>query len=321
MARKTVLHTVKSYRTAMREFSRMPNLAVWYSRVDAPSIVARWGERVTAEDRKRFERTVAKGEGKNSLKAVEKLTRVEDGRPRFVSDPPTLVPLDELAASADASAVVSSSSEWLRERLSSYAASLQYDRRLLVESYELVDFARKVVGVGSVGTRCWIVLMRGRDDDDPLFLQIKEAQSSVLAGHLSAYGPRNEGARVVAGQRVMQAASDIFLGWQRAVGLDGQSRDFYVRQLHDWKGSVTIERMVPKGMRLYGQLCAWTLARAHARSGDRIAIAAYLGDDDHVAQAVADFAEAYADLNERDHAAFVDAVASGRLGVAREAMA
>ncbi len=168
--------------------------------------------------------------------------------------------------------------------------------------------ARKVVGVGSVGTRCWVVLLLGRDQDDPLFLQVKEAQPSVLAEHLSARTPRSNGARVVAGQRIMQASGDIFLGSQSAVGLDGQHRDFYVRQLQDWKGSALVEAMEPQTMRLYGQLCAWTLARAHARSGDRIAISAYLGDDDAFAQAVTTFAGAYADLNEQDHARFAAAV-------------
>ena len=174
--------------------------------------------------------------------------------------------------------------------------------------------ARKVVGVGSVGTRCWIVLMLGRDESDPLFLQVKEAEQSVLAAFVGASKYANQGQRVVAGQRLMQASSDIFLGWQRIeAGLDGQQRDFYVRQLRDWKFSVDIETMVPRGMRMYGELCGWTLARAHARSGDRIAIAAYLGGSDVFDQAITEFAAAYADQNERDHQALVDAVASGRI--------
>ena len=174
--------------------------------------------------------------------------------------------------------------------------------------------ARKVVGVGSVGTRCWIVLMLGRDDSDPLFLQVKEAEASVLSRFVGASTYTNMGQRVVAGQRLMQASSDIFLGWQRAeAGLDGQQRDFYVRQLRDWKYSIAIEALIPHGMRIYGELCGWTLARAHARSGDRIAIAAYLGGSDVFDQAITQFAAAYADQNERDHQALVDAVASGRL--------
>jgi uncharacterized protein (DUF2252 family) len=196
-----------------------------------------------------------------------------------------------------------------------YASSLAPGHRELARSYSFVDMARKVVGVGSVGTRCWVVLLRGRDDSDPLFLQVKEAQPSVLARHLGGAPQRNEGARVVAGQRIMQAAGDIFLGWQRATGLDGVTRDFYVRQLQDWKGSADVEAMTPKQMAVYGQLCGWTLARAHARSGDRVAIAAYLGDDDRFARAVAEFAAAYADLNERDAGAFGAAVEAGVLGV------
>ena len=180
--------------------------------------------------------------------------------------------------------------------------------------FRFADLARKVVGVGSVGTRCWIVLMLGRDESDPLFLQVKEAQASVLSRFVGASKYNNQGQRVVAGQRLMQATSDIFLGWQRIeAGLDGQQRDFYVRQLRDWKFSVPIEALVPGGMRIYGQLCGWTLARAHACSGDRIAIAAYLGNADVFDQAITRFAAAYADQNERDHQSLVDAVASGRI--------
>jgi uncharacterized protein (DUF2252 family) len=192
-----------------------------------------------------------------------------------------------------------------------YADSLSPGNRELARSYSFVDMARKVVGVGSVGTRCWVVLMRGRDDGDPLLLQVKEAQPSVVAVHLGLPKQRHEGLRVVAGQRVMQAASDVFLGWQRAMGLDGRIRDFYVRQLRDWKGSAVIEEMTPKLLRLYAEVCAWTLARAHARSGDRIAMAAYLGESDEFAQAIATFAEAYADINARDYAKFSAAVSGG----------
>ena len=195
-----------------------------------------------------------------------------------------------------------------------YQRTLETDRRYLLEQYEYADMARKVVGVGSVGTRCWIVLLHGRDDSDPLFLQVKEAEASVLSRFVGASKYTNMGQRVVAGQRLMQATSDIFLGWQRIeAGLDGKQRDFYVRQLRDWKYSIAIEALIPRGMRIYGELCGWTLARAHARSGDRIAIAAYLGGSDVFDQAITQFAAAYADQNERDHQALVDAVASGRL--------
>ena len=202
----------------------------------------------------------------------------------------------------------------IKDLLGKYRRTLETDRRYLLEQYEYADMARKVVGVGSVGTRCWIVLMLGRDESDPLFLQVKEAEASVLSRFVGASKYANMGQRVVAGQRLMQASSDIFLGWQRAeAGLDGKQRDFYVRQLRDWKYSIAIEALIPRGMRIYGQLCGWTLARAHARSGDRIAIAAYLGGSDVFDQAITQFAAAYADQNERDHQALVDAVASGRL--------
>jgi uncharacterized protein (DUF2252 family) len=198
--------------------------------------------------------------------------------------------------------------------IAGYRRTLETDRRYLLEQYGYADMARKVVGVGSVGTRCWIILMLGRDESDPLFLQVKEAEASVLSRFCGASKYANMGQRVVAGQRLMQASSDIFLGWQRAeAGLDGQQRDFYVRQLRDWKYSIAIEDLPPRGMRAYGELCGWTLARAHARSGDRIAIAAYLGGSDVFDQAITRFAAAYADQNERDHQSLLDAVASGRL--------
>ena len=202
----------------------------------------------------------------------------------------------------------------IQDLIARYRRTLETDRRYLLEQYRFADMVRKVVGVGSVGTRCWIVLMLGRDESDPLFLQVKEAEASVLSRFVGASKYANMGQRVVAGQRLMQASSDIFLGWQRAAaGLDGQQRDFYVRQLRDWKYSIAIEALVPRGMRLCGELCGWTLARAHARSGDRIAIAAYLGSSDAFDKTITQFAAAYADQNERDHQALVDAVASGRL--------
>jgi uncharacterized protein (DUF2252 family) len=198
--------------------------------------------------------------------------------------------------------------------MNKYRRTLETDRRHLIERYEFVHLARKVVGVGSVGTRCWIALMLGRDGSDPLFLQVKEAEESVLSRYLGASEFTNMGQRVVAGQRLMQASSDIFLGWHRVpAGLDGRQRDFYVRQLRDWKFSIDIDAMVPGGMRMYGALCGWTLARAHARSGDAIAIAAYLGGSDVFDQAIAQFAAAYADQNERDHDAVLEAVKSGRI--------
>ena len=237
-------------------------------------------------------------------------------RPRIIADPPLLVPIEDLLPAKEGRA---GSRRSCTDLIARYRRTLQTDRRFLLEQFEVCDMARKVVGVGSVGTRCWIMLMLGRDDSDPLFLQVKEAEASVLSRFAGASEYTNQGQRVVAGQRLMQATSDIFLGWQRTgAGLDGRPRDFYVRQLRDWKFSADIEIMVPRGLRLYGGLCGWTLARAHARSGDRIAIAAYLGGSDVFDQAIAQFAAAYADQNERDYKALVDAVASGRITAERD---
>jgi len=234
-----------------------------------------------------------------------------DGRPRIISDPPLIVSIEELAAAEPDPAGLEPQ---LRALMARYLRTLQHDRRHLLEQYRFADMARKAVGVGSVGTRCWIVLMVGRDDSDPLFMQMKEAQRSVLAPFAGASKFANEGQRVVVGQRLIQTASDIFLGWNRVdSGLDGKPHDFYVRQLRDWKFSLNVETMIPVGMRLYGELCGWTLARAHARSGDRIAIAAYLGNSTEFDQAIAQFAVSYADQNERDHRALAEAAASGRI--------
>jgi uncharacterized protein (DUF2252 family) len=244
------------------------------------------------------------------MKAFAKLTHMVDGEPRIVSDPPLIVPYSELADDASAAAI----GQDIHSLFRAYRGTLQRDRRVLLEGFRVVDIARKVVGVGSVGTRAWILLLLGRDEGDPLFLQAKEAESSVLEAHLGKSEFGNHGQRVVEGQRMMQAASDIFLGWVHTPkGLDGQARDFYVRQLWDWKTSVNLDAILPRGLELYAGICGWTLARAHARSGDRIAIAAYLGKGDVFDRAIADFAEAYADLNERDYAALAEAVKSGRV--------
>ena len=239
-----------------------------------------------------------------------------DGRPQIVADPPLLVPVRDLVADQLETEEIAAGMTVL---LSKYRQTLQDDRKVIIRQYDFTDMARKVVGVGSVGTRCWIILMMGRDESDPLFLQVKEAETSVLSEFAGASEFANQGQRVVAGQRLMQAASDVFLGWQRVpAGIDGQARDFYVRSLRDWKLSVDIEVMIPRGMRLYGELCGWTLARAHARSGDRIAIAAYLGGKDIFDNAVADFAASYADQNERDFAELSAACQSGRITAVRD---
>ena len=306
-----VLGVVRAHREAMRRFAGMGDLDVWYSRLDARSIAA---ELRAAHDRK-LEKTVrgaaAEAQTKDRMRALAKLTEKVDGEPRLVSDPPLIVPLRELVGDGDDPVELESE---LRAAFRRYRRTLPRDLGALLDGFRSVDLARKVVGVGSVGTRCWVLLLLGRDERDPLFLQIKEADASVLEPLLGRSRFANHGRRVVEGQRLMQAASDIFLGWVRTEGtLDGELRDFYVRQLWDWKSSVDIETILPHGLAAYAVACGWTLARAHARSGDRIAIAAYLGKSDRFDEAIAAFASAYADLNEKDHQALVDAVGSGRV--------
>jgi uncharacterized protein (DUF2252 family) len=311
--RRAVVAAAQRYRAAMTDFAGLGNLAVWYARVDPAQAKEILGDRLDDRMRARVDASVAKARTRDHLRSLGKLTEVVDGRRRIVADPPLVVPVSTLAPSVRHQEV----EDVVGGILEQYAASLDPVHRALVSSYSFVDLAHKVVGVGSVGTRCWIVLMRGRDDDDPLFLQVKEAQESVVARRLPDRPvPDNQGERVVRGQRLMQAASDLFLGWHRTTGLDGRTRDFYVRQLHDWKGSADLEALSARGMRLHGELCAWTLARAHARTGDRIAVAAYLGDGDDFAEALADFASAYADVNEQDHASFAVAVDRGELTAA-----
>jgi len=313
--REIVMAAAAQYRQAMRNFAGMTSLEVWYAHADIDQLRAQFNTQLQERQKKLLDKGLAKARTRDSMQELGKLTRMVDGRPRIISDPPLLVPIDELMpAERDRESV----EEELRGLIAKYQRTLETDRRYLLQQFEFCDMARKVVGVGSVGTRCWIILMLGRDETDPLFLQVKEAEASVLSRFVGASKYANQGQRVVVGQRLMQAASDIFLGWQRIkAGLDGRTRDFYVRQLRDWKFSVDIETMVPEGMRMYGALCGWTLARAHARSGDRIAIAAYLGNSDVFDRAITKFATVYADQNERDHQSLVDAVASGRITAER----
>ncbi|MFD0345382.1 DUF2252 domain-containing protein [Kitasatospora aburaviensis] len=303
--------TVRSYREAMRRFAGMHNLDVWYTRMDAERLRELAEGRVSRHGLRGLDQAMAKARTRDSLQAFGKLTEVVGDQVRIAADPAARpahrLPADVGAVRADDA--LPGAGRALRPTLSS-------DRRHLLSGYRLVDVARKVVGVGSVGTRCWIFLLLGRDDDDPLFLQAKEADESVLAAHVGASQYRNQGERVVSGQRLMQATSDIFLGWERVEGIDGRTRDFYVRQLRDWKGIAVAEDMVPRGMGAFGELCGATLARAHARSGDRIAIAAYLGKSDAFDRALVRFAESYADQNERDHAALLTAIRAGRLPAA-----
>jgi uncharacterized protein (DUF2252 family) len=298
--------SVASYRQRMAEFSEMGELEVWYSRVSEDEVRGLLTEaRAGKKTAKKFSKNVRKARGRDSLQALSKLTRVTGGRRIIDDDPPLLVRIpegDELRAQVYAI-------------LESYKRTLQEDRRHLLDRFRFVDAARKVVGVGSVGTRAYVVLLEGRDQDDPLFLQVKEAGASVLEGHVASNTYEHHGHRVVAGQRLMQAASDIFLGWFR--GTEG--RDFYWRQLRDMKGSADVEGMTPYELVIYAGLCGWTLARAHARSGDRVQIAGYLGKSERFDGAIADFAKGYADQTERDHAAFCAAVKSGRVAADADA--
>jgi uncharacterized protein (DUF2252 family) len=298
-----------AYRSAMREFAAMRNLDVWYAHARVQEGLPGLQALLDKKNRRAAERVVTKAKTKDSMEAFDKLTTDVGGERRIISEPPLIVPVEELLPADEATRFLATIHELIR----SYRRTLQGDRKHLLEDFRFVHLARKVVGVGSVGTRAWIALLLGRDGQDPLFLQAKEAQASVLEPFVGKSRYANHGQRVVEGQRLMQAASDIFLGWNRLTGIDGVVRDFYVRQLRDWKGSWAPEAMVPQVMNLYGQLCAWTLARAHARSGDRIAIAAYVGGSDVFDRAIASFAEAYADQNERDYAALKSAVKADKI--------
>jgi uncharacterized protein (DUF2252 family) len=307
---RIVLDTVGRYRTAMADFAGMKNLDVWYSRLDIESVVREFASQFKQKMVKRTEKTLAKARTKDSMAAFSKLTHSVNGQVRIVDQSPLIVPIEQLAPGQERDEMF----EALQQLLRGYRETLEFDRRVLLEEFDLADFARKVVGVGSVGTRAWIALLLGRDGQDPLFLQMKEAEASVLEEFLSPSEFSNHGERVVTGQRLMQATSDIFLGWLHVdSGLDEKPRDFYGRQLKDWKGSAETEQMVPQGMATYGKLCGWTLARAHARSGDRIAIASYLGNGDSFDRAIVEFSKAYAEQNQSDHEQLAAAVKSGRI--------
>jgi uncharacterized protein (DUF2252 family) len=309
--RKTlVLAGVAAYRTAMADFATKKLLEVWYARLDVEDGLELLRAKVGEEALGRTRKAMAKARTRDSMQVLKKLTTVVDGKRTITSNPPLVVPIEELTDQHSADEIMSQ----MGTLLTQYRRTLNADRRHLIAQFRLVGVARKVVGVGSVGTRAWILLLEADGGQEPLFLQAKEAQRSVLADYCGASKYRNEGQRVVAGQHLMQAASDIFLGWQHVEsGLDGGNRDFYVRQLRDWKYSAPIEEMLPAGLRSYAELCGWTLARAHARSGDRFAIAGYLGKSDKFDRAMVTFAEAYADRTEADHAALQSAVDAGRL--------
>jgi len=306
------LEVGRSYRESIRTFSSTGNLALWYTRIDIDELMAEIRRQATKDMKaaeKRLEANVAKGRTKDSMKAFGKLTSIIDGELRITGDPPLIVPIEDVAGDQ-----VDRLHEFLHGVIRPYRRTLAGDRRKLLERYRYVHAARKVVGVGSVGTRAWICLLLGRDDDDPLFLQFKEAQQSVLEPFLGRSEFANSGQRVVEGQRLTQAASDIMLGCIKVEGLDGIKRDFYVRQLWDAKMSAAIEFMEPRGLGIYARVCGTELARAHARAGDGVAIAGYLGAGDTFDRAMARFAEAYADQNEKDYAALKTAVETGRVG-------
>jgi uncharacterized protein (DUF2252 family) len=298
------LTVTRAYREAMRDLASMKTLDLWYSRVDAEALINQYRSAASVKRRKLMEKNVAKTRAKDSLRAFSKLTTVVDGEPRIVGDPPLIVPIEDLAGGRDTEA-------FARGVIRGYRRTLQGDRKHLLQRFRYVHAARKVVGVGSVGARAWIILMLGRDNGDPLFLQLKEAQPSVLEPFLGKSQYANHGQRVVEGQRLMQAASDVMLGWDRITIPDGAKLDFYMRQLWDNKGSVIIEGMKPRELAVYAELCGQTLARAHARSGDAVAISAYFGSGDAMDRALADFAELYADQNELDYAALSAAVKTG----------
>jgi hypothetical protein len=293
----------------MGGFAAMRNIDVWYARLDAEEVMGRV-QSLGKKAVKRARKGAAKAHAKDSLRALDRLTKVVDGDLRIVSRPPLIVPVEEMLPEA---ARHEDAEEAIRGVLERYAESLKGDRRRLLSEYRFRHLAHKVVGVGSVGTRSWIIPLTGRDDGDPLFLQAKEASGSVLEPYAGKSRFRSHGRRVVEGQWLMQAASDSFLGWCTSPGLAERPRDFYVRQLWDGKGSVDVETLPPRGLEAYARLCGWTLARAHARSGDRVAIAAYLGSGKSFDQAMAEFASRYADQNERDHAALLAAIDSGRI--------
>ena len=308
--RGIVLAAAAEYRARMKQLAAMRNLDVWYAHVEVEDLFQQLQTVATRKEQAKARANIAKARTRDSMQAFAKLTNEVDGERRIIADHPLIVPIEDLLPPGTER---DETERELRGIIRSYRSTLETDRRHLLEEFDYVHTARKVVGVGSVGTRAWILLLLGRDRQDPLFLQAKEAQESVLERFVGKSRYANHGQRVVAGQRLMQAASDIFLGWQRATGIDGQARDFYVRQLRDWKGSADVDTMAASVMTIYAQMCAATLARAHSRSGDRIAIASYLGNSDAFDRAIADFSSAYADQNERDYQALVHAVDSGRL--------
>jgi hypothetical protein len=301
--------TARGYREAIREFAGLRNLDIWYLKLDADFLVQKWGGDASARLLENLQHQVVRARSKDHLRAVAKLTTEVDGELRFINDPPLMIPAEDVFNDASSITTINN----LFHGLSEYRHTLSGDRRHLLETYEFVDLARKVVGVGSVGTRCWVALFVGRDIGDPLVLQVKQAEHAVGEPFLASSAFANQGQRVVEGQRLMQSSSDIFLGWDRVAGEDGVLRDFYLRQLWDWKLSADIDTMLPEGMSIYAQMCGWTLALAHARSGDAIAIGSYLGAGDRFDRAMVKFASSYADQNEQDFESLKKAIGTNKV--------
>ncbi len=301
--------TACGYRQAIREFAAMRNLDVWYLKLDADMLLDKWGSEAGRKLIENLQRQVVKARSKDHLRALDKLTTEVDGQLRFINDPPLMIPAGDVFNDTSSITTITN----LFHGLSEYRHTLSGDRQHLLDSYQFVDLARKVVGVGSVGTRCWVALFEGRDQGDPLILQVKQAEHAVGEPFLAKSAFGNQGQRVVEGQRLMQSSSDIFLGWDRVAGEDGVLRDFYLRQLWDWKLSADIDSMLPAGMSIYAQMCGWTLALAHARSGDAIAIGSYLGAGDRFDQAMVKFASSYADQNEKDFESLKKAIATDQI--------
>ncbi len=292
--------SVLSYVSAMRQYSTMSHLDVWYDRLTVEDIAARWGAGFSDEVTRRFNKTVEKARSKDRLRAFDKLIDTSGGEPRFRSDPPVLVPARDMFDGKELSTLLTT----IDKTIGLYRRTLARDRRVLLDRYRFVDLARKVVGVGSVGTRCWVALLVGDSESDPLFLQVKEAKPSVLEAHLGKTKYSQNGQRVVEGQRLIQSSPDVFLGWEQVRGPDGVDRDYYFRQLWDWKGSADLARMPPEAMAAYAAICGRCLARAHARTGDAVAISSYIGKGRTMSASIVEFASRYADQNEADHQAF-----------------
>jgi uncharacterized protein (DUF2252 family) len=307
--RRAVSEGTRAYRIAMRKFATMPMLDVWYSKIDVDAVLPQIRAELHPDRATMLVKALRKVRSRGSAQAFGKFTHEVDGQPQILDQPPLIMRLPGLVEENDGDSI----DRMIREFFRSYRKTLETDRRHLLDQFQVVDVARKVVGVGSVGTRAWIVLLLGGDVSDPLILQLKEAEASVVERFAGRSRLANHAQRVVAGQRLMQATSDIFLGWNRGFGADHQERDFYVRQFRDWKGSIDVDTILPNGLPIYARYCGWTLARAHARSGDRIAIAAYLGSSTVFEDTIAEFARRYADRNERDFDALKTAIKEHRI--------